>query len=296
MSPKNENVDRVIAQIEQIPTLPIISRKVIQVAGDENAPLADLVRIIEKDQALTVKILKVANSAFYGFLSRVSSLEHALALLGANEVKAIVLASSVHDFFSDHESGSFDRTRFWKHAVISSQVARYLGSQFKIREDDSLFLAGLIHDIGKVVLDTYLHEEFLEILDRVSAQRTTFSKAEKTILGVTHYQIGAKLLRQWKFPKKVILQVLYHHAPWYDKNHASLSIVVYLANILTKAAGFSCHPEEAQPDLERLAGSPEMEFIVKNGFDLDHESLKKLLAHIRNIIMDESDNVLRIFS
>jgi HD-like signal output (HDOD) protein len=295
MNKTKRNMDRLIQKIEQIPTIPIVSQRIMEISGDEKAPFKDFVAIIEKDQVLAAKILRVANSAFYGFLSRVSSLEHALVILGINEVKSIVLGCSVYNFFSHNKSDAFDRTRFWKHAIICSQVARLLGTHFNTKNDDSLFLTGLIHDIGKVVLDQYLHEEFLQIIEYVSLTKTTFSEAEKKILGTTHYQIAARLLKQWRFPDEVIMQILYHHAPWHDKNHGPNSIIIYLANVLTKLAGHPCHPEEKQIDLHEFANSSAVDFIIKSGFDLDYETTKKLTCDIQGFILVEANNVMKLF-
>ena len=288
-------MDAILGTIESIPTLPIISQKIMEITGDEDASFKKLVGIVEKDQALAVKILKVANSAFYGLLSKVTSLEHALVVLGTNQVKSVVLGSSVHGFFSDDKKGPFDRTRFWKHAIICSQVAELLGKNFKIKKDDSLFLAGLIHDVGKVILDKYFHEEFLQIMDHVSSNGTTFSEAESQVLGTTHYQIAAKLLKQWKFPDMVIMQVLYHHAPWYDIHYMTNSNIVYLANIFTKLAGYTCHPDERAIDLAELASSPEMAFINKSGFALDYETMEDLNSQIQASVVAEADNVMTLF-
>ena len=240
-------------------------------------------------------VLKMANSSFYGFLSKVSSIEHALNLLGLNEIRCIVLASSVHRFFSNGRKGCFDRTLFWKHGIICSQVAKYLGNHFKVGNDDSVFLAGLIHDLGKVILDKYFNDEFIGVIDLIASYHHTFSRAEKEVLGTTHYHIAAKLLKQWKFPPKVIMQVFYHHAPWCDKNYSASSIMVYLANILTKLSGYCCHPDEKEIDPLEWARSPEIGFVVKSGFDLDYETLKKLIARLQEFIMEESDNMLRLF-
>ncbi len=288
-------MDNLIKKIEQIPTIPMVSQRIMEIAGDEEAPFKDFVRIIEKDQALAAKILRVANSAFYGFLSSVSSLEHALVILGINEVKSIVLGCSVYNFFSHGQNDAFDRTRFWKHAIICSQVAKLLGAHFNTRNGDSLFLAGLIHDIGKVVLDQYFHEDFVQIIEHISLTKTTFSKAEKKILGTTHDQIAAKLLKQWRFPDEVIMQILYHHAPWHDKNYGTNTIIIYLANVLTKLAGHPCHPEEKQIDLHEFANSSEVDFIIKSGFDLDYETTKKLISNIQEFILVEANNVMRLF-
>lgn len=295
MNKIERNKDKLVKRIKQIPTLPIISQKIMSIVGNENASFKELVQIISKDQALAVKILKVANSAFYGLLGRVSSLEHALVILGTDDVKYIVLGFSVQNFFSHGESDAFDRTRFWKHAIVCSQVAELLGRHFKTRDDGSLFLAGLIHDMGKVVLDQYCHEDFLQIIEHISSNNTTFSQAEKEILGTTHYQIAAKVLRQWNFPDKVIMQVLYHHAPWYDKNYGTNSIIIYLANIFTKLSGWSCHPDEKQIDPHAFATSSQIDFVIKSGFDLDYETIKSLTSQIQESISVEANNVMTLF-
>jgi HD-like signal output (HDOD) protein len=295
MKRTEKDIDRVIRQIEKIPTLPIISQKIMEITGDEDASFKKLVRIVEKDQALAVKILKVANSAFYGLVSQVTSLEHALVVLGTNQVKSIVLGSSVYQFFSDDKGSPFDRTRFWKHAIICSQVAQFLGKHFRIGKDDTLFLAGLIHDVGKVVLDQAFHGEFLEIMDVVSSKGTTFSEAENEIMGTTHYQIAAKLLKQWNFPNMVIMQVLYHHAPWYDIHCMTQSNIIYLANLFTKMVGYTCHPQEKKIEMEAFANSPEIAFVNKSGFALDYEAMGMLTTQIEESVLTEADNVMTLF-
>lgn len=295
MNQRKEVLNRLIREIEQLPTLPIVSERIMQVIDDENATFKEIVGIVEKDQALALKLLKIANSSFYGSLSKVSSLEHAMIKLGMREVKSIVLGFSVQNFFPDTKNGAFDRKRFWEHAVVVSQVAKLLGTHFRIGNDDSLFLSGLVHDMGKVVLDQYFHKEFLEIIDEVSSNGSTFSQAEKNILGTTHYQIAAKILKQWHFPNNVAFQVLYHHAPWHDHPYQTNSIIIYLANILSKLAGYSCHPNEKKMDIEQFGRSSELEFLVKNGFELDQGILRNLITMVQEYISEEAENVMRIF-
>lgn len=286
------NLDKIIKTVEHIPTLPIVSKQIMLLLGDENVSLKQVAELIERDQALTVRILKIANSAFYGTLSKVSNIDHAMVILGIQEIRSILFAFSVHGFFSRDKTDGFDRTRFWRHSVVCSQVAKYLARYFNVANDETLFLSALIHDIGKVVLDQYFHEEFLQILDYVSSKEESFSKAEKEVVGITHYQLAAKLLQQWKFPEKVYMQVFYHHAPWHDKNYMTGSIIVYLANIFTKLAGYSCLPTEKKADLAEFARSKVMEYIVKSGFDLDLETMEKLVHSIQEIASSEGRNVL----
>jgi len=290
-----KRLESIVKKIEELPTLPIVSQKILEIMADENASYRDIVRVVENDQSLALKILKIANSAFFGSLSKISSLEHAMVKLGMNEVKSIVLAVSVYDFFSTPESSAFDRERFWRHGIVCSQTAKFLGNYFRVGNDDTLFLSGLVHDMGKAVLDEYFHDEFLDIIEYIDLKNSTFSEAEKAVIGTTHYQIAAKLLSQWKFPKKIILQILYHHAPWADKNYETGSIMLYLANMITKMAGYPCHDTEEKIDLDAFSSSSQVIYINKNGFELDHEILKNLVKHTQEFIIEEADNVMRFF-
>ena len=290
-----KNLDSFTQNIEQIPTLPIVSKKIMSLLSDEDISLKKIADLIENDQSMTIKILKVANSAFYGTLNKVSSIDNALVILGIEEVRSILMTSSIYNFFSANENDGFDRSQFWKHSIIASQVARYLARHFNIGKDDTLFLSGLIHDMGKAVLDQYFHEEFLQIIEYVSSNNESFSKGEKEILGITHYQVAAKLLQQWKFPEKVIMQVFYHHAPWHDKNYVSGSIITYLANIFTKLAGYPCLSSEKRIEISIFANSKVLDFINKSGFDLDVESIEKIINQIKELISMEAQNVLSFF-
>jgi len=292
---RTKNLDSFTQNIEQIPTLQIVSKKIMSLLSDEDISLKRIADLIETDQSMTTKILKVANSAFYGTLNKVSSVDNALVILGIEEVKGILMTFSIYNFFSASENDGFDRSQFWKHAIISSQVARYLGQYFNIGKDDTLFLSGLIHDMGKAVLDQYFHEEFLQIIEYISSNNESFSKGEKEILGITHYQVAAKLLQQWKFPEKVIMQVFYHHAPWQDKNYVSGSIITYLANIFTKLAGYPCLSSEKRIEISTFANPKVLDFINKSGFDLDVESIEKIINQIRELISMEAQNVLSFF-
>ncbi len=289
-----KKVDRIVQTIEQIPTLPIISEHIQTLLKDDDVSVKQLEEIIEKDPPLAAKLLKLVNSSFYGLLNKISSIEHALVILGFKEVRNVVLGFSIQRHFTP-STGAFDPKRFWKHSIICSQVAKYLGKHFNAMDDGTFFLSGLIHDIGKLVIEQYFQDEFGEIIDYIEKNNATFSQAEKEILGVTHYQIGAKLLQQWHFPKKVTMQIFYHHAPWHDKNYSTGSIIVYLSNILTKMTGYACLESEQKMGPEDILNTSVHDFIIKNGFELEKESFEALLTGIHEFIAAEQNNVLKLF-
>jgi len=289
-----DRLEHILNEIEELPTLPVVSQRILELMADENASNRDIARLVENDQSLALKIMKIANSAFFGSLTRINSLEQAMVKLGMNEVRSIVLAVSVYDFFSNSDSGVFDRRRFWKHGIVCSQAAKYLDNYFRTG-NDTLFISGLVHDMGKAVLDEYFHDEFLSIINYLELKRCTFSEAEKTVIGITHSHIAARLLNQWKFPDNIIHQILYHHTPWEDKNYEKGSILLYLADIITKAAGYSCHADEEEADLQAFSRSGQADYINKNGFKLDYKTLEKFVNHVRESIAEEADNMMRFF-
>ncbi|MEI6125347.1 MAG: HDOD domain-containing protein [Pseudomonadota bacterium] len=289
-----KNIDRIVRTIDSIPTLPVISMQIEKLFRNENVSTRQIEDLIQHDPPLATKLLKLVNSSFYGLINKVSTIDHALIILGFNEVRNVALGFAIQNHFTP-SSKSFDPKRFWKHSIICSQIAKFLGKHFNMVDDGTFFLSGLIHDIGKLVIDQYFKDEFAAIIDYIEVHKSSFSKAEKEILGVTHYQIAAKLLQQWHFPRKVIMQIFYHHAPWYDKNFTSGSIILYLANILTKISGYTCFEKEKEVADSDIMKPGTLEYLNKNGFELDEVSLKKLQNLINECITAESDNVLKIF-
>ena len=291
----DSRLKKIISRIEDIPTLPVVSQKILVLISDPDASYKDIVNVVERDQSLALKILKVANSSFYGSINKISSLEHAMVKLGMNEVKSVILGISVHSFFSDNGDGLFDIDKFWEHSIVCSQVSKYLGNHFRIKNNDMLFLGGLIHDMGKVVVDQYFHDEFLKIIEYIDTNHSSFSEAEKAVIGTTHYQIAAKLLNQWNFPREAIMNILYHHAPWGDENYETGAIILYLANMITKITGYYCHDNEKKIDLLEFSKSSQITYINKSGFDLESEILFNIITHIKEFVAEEVDNVMRIF-
>ena len=287
-------VQDISQRIEELPTLPAIAHRISYLLEDETVDYRKIAALIEQDPPLAVKILRIANSPLHMTLSKIHTIEHALAILGANELRSILSALAVYDFFQQQEGNGFDRKGFWRHAIVCSQIAKYLAHHFRC-QDDAIFLSGLIHDIGKIVFDAYFRDDFKQILNLVATQHQSFSTAEKAVLGVTHYQVAAKLLRQWDFPPQVIRPVLYHHAPWHDRDSPCSSIVVYLANIFAKIIGYPSLKDE-EPTTRELFRNPKLlKFLHLNGFELDAKKLDVMLGNLCQVINRGEDNVLHLF-
>jgi len=294
--PAKKTINQIVRKIEEIPTLPVISKRIMELLHDEDVPTSKICKLIEQDLSITTRILKIANSPFYRTLNTITSINHALTFLGLTEVKGILAGISIHNFFPPGTKASrFNREKFWAHSVVCSQIAKLLAQYFSVEDDGSLFLSGLIHDMGKVVFDVYFNEEFCRIVDYVASEKVTFSQAEKHIVGVTHYQIAATLLQQWHIPKKIIYQVFYHHAPWQDKTHPSGSCLIYLANIFAKLAGFPASVVEQQLEPATAIDQATLDYLAKSGFELDTRTIDNLLVQIHQLVIEDSHNILSFF-
>jgi putative nucleotidyltransferase with HDIG domain len=253
--------------IPDIPTLPVVALKVNRMLQDYDVSIDKLSKTMEKDQAIVSKILKLVNSAFYGFRSKtISSLSHAVIMLGFNAVRNATLSVSVINAFSGKKTfEGFDITDFWRHSVAVAVTGRYLAEQTRLEPSENCFVAGLLHDIGKVVLSQYFQELFGQVLASVQENGLSFYETEKRILPVNHAQIGAHLTRKWQLPVILVDAIGYHHTIAESASNLNLLRITHVADIIVNnfkgdsetAPNFSnVHPEAAKimkPQLDNVS-------------------------------------------
>lgn len=245
--PRAEAVFKTLASIRNIPTLPVVLQKLGKSVRDPRADARKIGRIIEDDPAMMVRILKVVNSAFYASVEPVTSIQHAVARMGMRAVNNIAMSTSVFSAFSKGDDNVFNRKEFWRHSistgiastVLYEKASAHIGKRFS---KDLLHLAGLLHDIGRIVMDQYFHSDFARIL-RLSPETPLPSvEAEQSVLGVNHAAIGAWLGKQWNLTDDLLSVVQCHHAPASAPvGHSEIVALVHMANYIcnTQKIGFS---------------------------------------------------------
>ena len=274
-------IEELIASIDKIPPLPEISTAVLAELNSDEIDIIKLSDLIEKDIALATQILKVANSPAYGASRTISTLHHAIIMLGVSELKNLLLAFAVQEFFSQSATNIELRQRFWSHSRVCSYSALMLAQHYKLENCSIYFLAGLVHDIGKLITDQFLQDEYTNIIEYMKKYNCSSSEAEEKIVGIGHALIGKKLLSQWNFPDQIISLVSRHHTPWKDTTtYTTGSTIIFLANILTKMTGYTCVAEERVLTIEEFNRSTAMHFINKNVFKLDVSLIEKFITHI----------------
>ncbi len=217
---------KIFAKINNLPTLPVVIPKLLRLLDDKETRAEQVVDTVSHDPALASKILQVANSAYYGFPQKISSLERAIALLGFNMVKSLALSIGVIRALPERGKGHpFSHEDLWIHSLAVATLMRHIGRRFKAsrEEADSLFIIGLLHDVGKIVLDQFFPQEFLKVLERVGRDSNVpFYEAELEAIGIEHGETGALLLTRWKFPDIIILPIRLHHRRPVEKEGGKL--------------------------------------------------------------------------
>jgi len=226
-----------VQRIREISTLPQVMRRIMDVVVDERSSAQDLAREIAHDQALTAKVLKIVNSAFYGFYRRISSVSEAVVILGYNEIRSIAMTISVLDLFGPSRGGGhFDRVKLWEHVIAAGTLADII-RQHCCRFEDSAFVAGLLHDIGKVVLDEYFSVEWRQVLAEAHGRESPLVEVERAMLGVTHAEVGYWLSERWNLPAPIGQAILHHHEEPRLETSSALEGLTYLSNALVKERG-----------------------------------------------------------
>jgi putative nucleotidyltransferase with HDIG domain len=230
-----------------LPTLPHVAMEVSRLANSSTSSMSDIVRIIHNDPSLTAKMLKVANSAFYGMPKRIESLNMALVVLGMREINSLVTSICIFKAFPITPGRpTFDREKFWEHSAGCGEIAKVIAHKLSIRVFGVEFTAGLLHDIGKIVLDQYFHEDFILALELSQSENIPMVEAEERILGVGHTQLGAWLSSVWNLPPNLVDAIVYHHDPMGSKDHRTLCALIHLADAFCKIVGIGFSGDSVQ--------------------------------------------------
>ena len=210
-----------------------------------SSSLLDLEKDIVQDQALTANILKACNSAYYGYSSRVPSLKRAFVLMGLEALRRIILSASLMAYYTDEKFGySTQKGDLMRHSVSCGLIAELIAREKKMPAPDVAFTAGLLHDIGKVVLDQFCFEQFDQISDRVSSRGGTFIDAETEVLGFDHARVGGMVASKWNLPDVLIEAISFHHHPEASRANCELVSAVHLADNISSMFGEGCGLDE----------------------------------------------------
>jgi HD-like signal output (HDOD) protein len=220
--------------------------------------------LIEKDQVLAAKVLKLANSPFYGFPSRIASVSHAVVVLGFNVLKELTLCATAFDMMK-----AAGMERLWRHSLGTAMTAHLLAGRAGFKNPEEVFVAGLLHDLGKVVLFAKLPEVAAQIEQTAARGDLAWVEAERELLGVTHADVAGWMGETWHLPRTLTTPIMFHHRPAEARDATLQTACVHVADVLVKAMGCGVSGDDLVPPLAHEAWAV---------FDLDDAALDEVMA------------------
>ena len=229
-------IEKIIRNVNDLRTLPTIYSSISESMNDPYNTLEKLARVISFDQVSSFKILKVANSPFYGFRGKIDTISEAVLHLGFNEIKNIVFALSILKIFTKGKNiMNFRPVDLWAHSIGVGIATRLVGEKIGEKELENYFLAGIIHDIGKILFIEFLPEEYIKVLKYVQEKNCSVIDAETEILGINHCKAGYLLAEKWKLPVQLRDVIFFHHTGKNNGQFDRITAAVHVADIFVKA-------------------------------------------------------------
>lgn len=232
------HIDKIIRKIKQLDPIPVIVHRILALSDDPDSNLSDIIDIVKRDPSITANLLKICNSAHMGLPQKVDSVQRAVTLLGMQGVVELVLAQNLGANLGRPQKGyQLKKGDLWKQSVASAMVARVLAQRRQLGNLPAIYTAGLLKDIGKVVLGDFVYEEAAKIEHLVDKKGLSFIEAEHQCLGMDHAMLGGIIARQWNFNSHLIFMIENHHLNDLSARSDPSTISIYLADMVAMMAG-----------------------------------------------------------
>jgi HD-like signal output (HDOD) protein len=229
-------IEKLLKQPNALPSAPKVVRKLIETFEQEEVDVQQVAAYIEADPVLTAKLLKMANSAFFGLTRAVCDARGAINVLGLIKVRALVIAAAMDDSF--HAVGGVNLNQFWRYSLNSANLSRYLALPIRI-DESAAFTAGLVHSIGELVMHVAMPEQMLELNRSIPLLDLKRARAQRGVFGYSYAEVGAALAREWKFPKRMVDAIEHQVAPFDNDVYEPIAGVIHIASWRARAEELS---------------------------------------------------------
>jgi len=268
------SVEQVLQRLQDLPSLPTVVLQVYQMADDPNVSAQQMALVIGKDQGFTLRLLRLANSAYYGMMRRIGTIEEAVVVLGIHTVRNLALIAATYPLFRRALLGYTPQVSgLWSHSMAVGLVAQTGARLFEVQARNEAFTAGLLHDVGKLIISTALTDWMGDLHDLVHNYRMPVHEAERELFGFTHEEIGALVVERWNLPPLIAKMIRFHHQSLAqnDTNCALIEFADYCANQL----GYMMDPE-APPE--------PFDTRVLNVLGVNYEEAEQFLARVNEVL------------
>jgi HD-like signal output (HDOD) protein len=274
---KTTNILDLVNKTVELPTIPDVLIKLNKVIADPDASAEHVASEVSKDPAIATNVLRLVNSAYFGLPVRVSAVSTAVSIMGFRMTKKVALKAAVFSVFGAQKDKlpHFDPEKFWMHSTFTGVAARSIGKvspRFQAADSEDLYICGLLHDIGKIILHETMRDRYADALAQAAASGRPELEVEGDVLGFNHADVGSVLAIKWFLPEDLTIAIRYHHAPGQDPFHQSLSSLIHLADHLAWSSGNSS---------TKGTTPPEFDLAVYDQVGVDARQIEDILPQIR---------------
>ncbi|AFM43429.1 putative domain HDIG-containing protein [Desulfosporosinus acidiphilus SJ4] len=273
-------LEHILTRVNTLPPLPTAAVKVVTLTKDPTTTVKELETVISQDPALAAGMLKQANSAYYGYARRISSLQEAIVMLGFQATQGLAMASAVAPILKTPLIGyEIEQEGLWKHSMLTAMAAKRLCQHLRLPFGEVAFTAGLLHDIGKLVISIYIQEVNTILLQKVQETSLSYVELEEKVIGYDHATVGGYLAINWNLPDDLVEGISYHHSPLKAHNFIDLASVIHIANGLANLLGTGGGVDSFFNPLEQE---------ILDRFTLKESDLERLISEIGEYLVDPS--------
>ena len=246
----NKELETAIMTAADLPTIPVVAIKVMQLIESESATAEELAKIVASDPAVAARVLKISNSSFYGCQRQIQTLSGAIIVLGFSTLRSLVVAASVKQVYKPY---GLTEKMLWEHSFAAGLAARVIASQTRAANEEESFLAGLFHDIGKIIMNTLDRAKFQEVMQHCYNEGISFGDAERSIYPFSHDEVGAYVIKKWNLPEVLTTAILQHHRLEFSAKDSpsvvNLTAVTSLADLFCLKLGIGSREPLEELDL-----------------------------------------------